>query len=169
LGKGRVLSPKVRKAGKVRKKEELKKKDQSLLLFVYSLDTMRTPDIHSVRRSVNKWLFALILLASVFAFSGLSASPQTGPSPTQSTWIIRGIKPTVKGIRYSTRKQDFTSFRDKYYAALCVASLSQLRSKSDVTRLKLFHDFNLLNAHKMRRGILKTIPQNGKTDPSVLV
>jgi hypothetical protein len=130
---------------------------------------MRTPDKHSLKHSFSKWVFAIVLLASVFAFSGFSLSPQAGPSPVQSTWIIRGVKSTVKGIRFSTRKQDFTSCCNQHHTALRLAGLSQLRSKSDATRLKLCHNFNLLNAHKMFIGILKTIPQNGKAEPFILV
>ncbi|HZY37747.1 MAG TPA: hypothetical protein VFE53_13910 [Mucilaginibacter sp.] len=129
---------------------------------------MCNPDIHSLKHSLNKWLFTIVLLASVFAFSGLGASPQAGPSPVQTTWIIRGVNPTVKGIQFSIPKQDFADCCNKYHAALFVAGLSQHHSKSAATRLKICNDFNLLNAHKMSAGLLKTIPQNGKAEPSVL-
>ena len=130
---------------------------------------MHNPGTHSLKQTFNKWLFAFALLASVFAFSGLSISPQAGPSPVQCTWIIRSVKPAFKGIPFSTRKPDFVNSCSKYHTALFIAGLSLLRSKSDATRLKLCRHLNLSSAHKMPLGVLKTIPQSGKADPSVLV
>jgi hypothetical protein len=127
---------------------------------------MHTPDVNSIKQAFNKWLIALALLASVFAFSGLSTSPQAGSSPVQSTWIIRGGKLTISGIRFSRLKQNFTNCSNKSHATLCVTSLSQLRSKLDATRLKQCRGYSLSNTNKILFSLNKTIPQNGKAEPS---
>jgi hypothetical protein len=130
---------------------------------------MRTPDIHSLKHCVNKWLFALILLASVFAFSGPGTSPRTGPSPVQTSWIIRDSKPVIKGIHYSIRRQDLSGTLNPDPTSSSIANLCGLHSKTDAVRLKLCRRVNLLNARKMFTGILKTIPQNGKAELSPVV
>src|ERR1700753_513208 len=118
---------------------------------------MQTSDTHSLKHTINKWLLALTLLVSVFAFSGLSISSRAVQSPTQTTWIIQANKPVVKGIRFSTQQRDFISSGNKYCAAVYINSLSQLHSKMSATRLKLCLGYNLFNTNKIFFRLNKTI------------
>jgi hypothetical protein len=126
---------------------------------------MRIHDIHSLKHSVNKWLFAVVLLASVFAFSGVSLSPRAGHSPVRSTWIIRGSKSTVNSVLFSTSRPNLSKQVSGDFAGYSIVDLCLLHNKACAIKLKQCRRFNLISSYKIL-PVHKTIPQNGKADPS---
>ena len=139
------------------------------LFLVFSVNTMRIFDTHSLKQALNKWLIAIVLLVSVFAFSGLSTSRQAGPSPVQSTWIIRGSKPAVNGIQFSTSRPYRSKQHNAEFAGYSIVNLSLLHSKTCAVKLRRCQGSCLISSYKTLIGVHKTIPQNGKADPSILV
>ena len=127
---------------------------------------MRTPGTYSSKQTLNKWLIALVILASVFSLSGLNMSPRAGTSPVQSTWIIRGSKPAVNSIQFSTNRQYLSKQDNAEFAGYSIMNLCRLYTKTCAVKLKRCQDPNLTCAYKMIIGVCKTVPQNGKADPA---
>ncbi len=130
---------------------------------------MCNPDRHGLKQTFNKWLIALVLLTSVFAFSGLGTSAQAAPTPMQSTWIIRGSKPAVNSIQFSTNRSYLSKQPNIEFAGYSIINLSLFHSKTCAVKLRRCQDSGLINSYKMLIGLHKTVPQNGKADPSILV
>jgi hypothetical protein len=129
---------------------------------------MHASNVHSLKQTFNKWLIALVLLASVFAFSGPNGLPKAEQSPVQSTWIIRGSKTVVSGIVFSTKRPNLSK-HDIEFAGYSIISLSLFHSKTGAVKLRRCQVSGLIACYKLLAGMRKTIPQNGKADPSILV
>jgi len=126
-------------------------------------------DRHGLKQTFNKWLIALVLLTSVFAFSGLSISAQAGASPVQSTWIVRGGKPAVNSIQFSTNRPYLPKQHKAEFKGYTTAHLSLFHTKTFEVKWKRCQDSHLTGSYKMMIGLRKTIPQNGKIEPAPIL
>lgn len=130
---------------------------------------MKIVNPHKLKKACSNGVFAVVLLLSFFTFSGLAVSVQTRQVKAETTCVVKTDAGVIKGFQYKAQA-----------ARAC---------KRHSSPLLLFTALNLSRVHTVEAGVsfknhsqpiltsvfapifyqAKTIPQNGESDPSLLL
>jgi hypothetical protein len=129
---------------------------------------VKFPNIDNLKTICSKGLFGILLLSGLFIFSHKDASSQIRNAP-QTTEYVQAGTPLVKGFKYQALSRKARERATTSTTLFRKTDISRVHSKNASIRLKVTLQFVLNKTIYSPFYLVKSIPENGKSEPSAIL